>query len=539
MAFFSKHRMWPHVAGLALILLVGLSGMLAFGDEEEHGHGRADLILIDVMKSSVDLERPPVQFKHDAHVEAVGQSGKDCSTCHKQQENGLLSQKFMRLWKSKGAELMELYHEGCIGCHQKFRDEGKESGPITCGDCHRAEPEYTSTRQPVGFDKSLHYSHIQAMENQCDRCHHEGSDSAADAKPSYVKGHESSCRECHQNEESNTPHGRSSFRKVAHEQCLGCHRNMSLGNQKTGPTNCAGCHDAKEQANCKEIDNPPRLQRGQPDVVVVRSTYGEEQPKQAKLKAVPFNHKGHENYTDSCRGCHHNSMNACGDCHTMTGTKRGGGVNLEDAMHTLTKGASCLGCHEDVKMTEQNCAGCHSLMPKEKYAKNACVRCHNQNGEKMAEAEAESSDGDTAETQQVPQTFQQVSGFDPQQHTLSFNKEDLPDEVKISSLQNLYRPVNFAHDNHVDKLLEGIRRSPMALYFHGGEDALCQGCHHNTPVGEKPPLCSNCHGAPFDDEDIHRPGLKGAYHLMCMGCHKSMKVEKAQGCQDCHIKKKL
>ena len=35
----------------------------------------------------------------------------------------------------------------------------------------------------------------------------------------------------------------------------------------------------------------------------------------------------------------------------------------------------------------------------------------------------------------------------------------------------------------------------------------------------------------------NKPGLMGAYHLQCMGCHKEMGMEKPVSCTDCHKEK--
>jgi hypothetical protein len=36
----------------------------------------------------------------------------------------------------------------------------------------------------------------------------------------------------------------------------------------------------------------------------------------------------------------------------------------------------------------------------------------------------------------------------------------------------------------------------------------------------EPAKCSLCHGEPFDPKNLHTPGLKGAYHRLCMDCHQ-------------------
>jgi hypothetical protein len=53
-----------------------------------------------------------------------------------------------------------------------------------------------------------------------------------------------------------------------------------------------------------------------------------------------------------------------------------------------------------------------------------------------------------------------------------------------------------------------------------------------------PPLCESCHGEPFDEAELHTPGLFGAYHRQCIGCHQEMEIEpQAQDCEGCHAPK--
>jgi len=92
-----------------------------------------------------------------------------------------------------------------------------------------------------------------------------------------------------------------------------------------------------------------------------------------------------------------------------------------------------------------------------------------------------------------------------------------PDLVTINSLEKLYGPVQFSHAMHVEI---------------AGD---CADCHHHGEKGQTPP-CGACHGKPFDAGKMNMPGLKGAYHLQCMNCHKQMESGPT-GCTDCHAKK--
>lgn len=121
-----------------------------------------------------------------------------------------------------------------------------------------------------------------------------------------------------------------------------------------------------------------------------------------------------------------------------------------------------------------------------------------------------------------------------------------PETVELESLAELYRPVEFNHAMHVDLA-----------------DGQCARCHHHT-LGDVPvePRCLECHrggqeatavacrdchpaqrfSAEYlatleaDSRRYHldKPGLKGAYHRNCLGCHQENGGP--AGCQDCHAR---
>jgi formate-dependent nitrite reductase cytochrome c552 subunit len=93
------------------------------------------------------------------------------------------------------------------------------------------------------------------------------------------------------------------------------------------------------------------------------------------------------------------------------------------------------------------------------------------------------------------------------------------------------------HRKIVEKLTQYINENSTAAYFHGHEDVVCQGCHHQSPAGEKPPLCGSCHAAESADLELMKPALKGAYHRQCLGCHQSMDIQKPEDCSGCHAEK--
>ncbi len=92
----------------------------------------------------------------------------------------------------------------------------------------------------------------------------------------------------------------------------------------------------------------------------------------------------------------------------------------------------------------------------------------------------------------------------------------------VNTYEDKYEPVRFMHSKHAASLEEN-----------------CAACHHYRPAdkskSETVP-CRSCHKESFDSEYPNRPGLKGAYHLRCMGCHEEMKKGPTD-CRSCHRKK--
>jgi hypothetical protein len=113
---------------------------------------------------------------------------------------------------------------------------------------------------------------------------------------------------------------------------------------------------------------------------------------------------------------------------------------------------------------------------------------------------------------------------------------DIPEKLILKEMSNHYQPVEFPHRKIVQSLFHGTAENKIAGYFHSDQLTLCQGCHHNSPASVKPPKCMSCHNKPFNEaKDV--PGLLGAYHQQCMGCHQAMHIEKPMGCTECHKEK--
>ncbi|RJO66167.1 MAG: hypothetical protein C4523_13900 [Myxococcales bacterium] len=89
-----------------------------------------------------------------------------------------------------------------------------------------------------------------------------------------------------------------------------------------------------------------------------------------------------------------------------------------------------------------------------------------------------------------------------------------PEVSILYHLTDFYAPARFTHKAHTD-------------YASG-----CGDCHHHSKPIEPTPPCRECHGESL--KDLSRPGLKGAYHRQCMGCHQSS-GSGPLGCNDCHV----
>lgn len=123
----------------------------------------------------------------------------------------------------------------------------------------------------------------------------------------------------------------------------------------------------------------------------------------------------------------------------------------------------------------------------------------------------------------------------------AIDRTDAPDTVTISLLAELYDPVEFNHAGHV----EMADCSDCHHHTAGTvtERWNCKKCHDNPMEGETV-SCSDCHPrdrfgtqylASLDDPELYhkeKPGLKGAFHLSCVGCHREQGGP--TGCDQCH-----
>jgi hypothetical protein len=488
-----------------------------------------------------DLERPQVIFDHKKHTEALKRDegkkeGEGCDICHPvDKEKNLMLFDFPKNVKRKDKDsVMHAFHDECINCHKEKAAKNKKAGPVVCGDCHVEELRHVEIKYPVfEFDFKVHDTHDKKLEEKkikdtCDLCHH----SYNDGDLVYEKGTEDSCYYCHDLgakrgpglavETRVTKKKDLSLEKVSHIRCMNCHLYYTLKegvsyqadkeDKKVGPIECAQCHTGKYKtvAELKDVPRPDRAQPEKPFIDI----------KDAKMKGVSFDHKSHEKNEKTCRGCHHETLGSCKKCHGLTGSADGNWVNTANAYHDTFSEKSCAGCH-NTKKADKECAGCHVFIKPVDLAtkdpkKESCALCH------------------TGKKEGVP-TPQKLS-------VAGLDTEKVKKEVEIDILENEYKLAKFPHMKIIERFVKTSNDSKMGAYFHAKLQTLCDGCHHQSRAEaeakkDEPPYCRNCHSINFDPVKPNRPRLIAAYHTQCMGCHKSMKLEKPTKCKECHEEK--
>ncbi|HMK48768.1 MAG TPA: cytochrome c3 family protein [Thermodesulfovibrionales bacterium] len=472
------------------------------------------------------LERPQVIFDHSLHAKAYRKEG--CKTCHPVSDGeGFI---FEFPFKAEGKDrqaITDAYHEKCIGCHTKRFDRGMRSGPVRCGDCHIRKFESLTITYPVfEFDSAYHDQHVRKLKeegnNDCGVCHHtyDSKEEDKSLRLVYEEGTEASCYYCHDLDHKRGPVLTAavqaaaakglSMRRVSHRQCLNCHMRYIDKGEKAGPVECLKCHTGRYRT-IAELSNVPRPERGQPKDPLINA-------KDGKMKGVPFDHAFHERNTKTCRSCHHETLQACKECHGLVGSSEGGWINLANAYHGLSSAHSCAGCHKSLK-SENKCSGCHY------YLADADIQTNDPKKGSCAVCHCGDKSGVTAKPIAVK----------------SLNVKDVPEKVTIKVLEDQYGPAEFPHRKIIERLTEISNRSKAATSFHGGARTICMGCHHKSAAEAEakdtdPPRCRSCHSLTFDVKNMNRPRLLAAYHRQCITCHEKMDV-KARGCSDCHKEK--
>ncbi len=498
---------------LVATTLVGVCGLcslsMAQGQCEMSGEQRADLIEIGTMARFGTLQLPKVVFLHDAHTAAVIAEGKDCSACH-DSTNGVMSYKFKRLEDKSAKAVQDIYHEGCISCHNDVAAQGKKTGPQDgeCRSCHVEHPAIESVRSDVSFSKEQHYAHVSAK------------------AIAPAAGAKDNCATCHTMVDGNAGQlvwfkGDADIKTANHTGCISCHQDVVAKDAKatTGPVNCAGCHTPVVKAPVG-IEDTPRLMNGQTDTMLIMPRPAADKPQNLKgtFPPVPFDHKLHEANTATCDACHSPSF--------MDGAN-GDQFKPQAPLKSMDL---CIDCHA-VKTQKSECAGCHGLMPVMQFQDTNCYACHMDVPSYTVE-EAQSGSL-LSESKEALATLSAEMLEDRGAPAGTFDLNDIPEMVSIGSIANEYEPSEFQHRKIVASMFKATEGSALAMRFHTEKGTFCQGCHHYSPASLNPPKCGSCHG---EEPRGDRPALKAAFHLQCMGCHDRMNVTKPANtdCAGCH-----
>jgi len=439
-------------------------------------------IVMSLDEALGEMERPPVLFDHGKHTESLKEDG--CRVCHKPDAEGKVTYEFCTWGESADRRaIIDANHEKCAACHGGDAEGSEKARELACGECHVEDFEYRAYKwYRATFN---HADHIDLMEKGCDTCHHKYDERTGESI--YQKGDEAACGSCHKRKDEGK---KSALRKAGHTRCIGCHEERYPEVKKEAdPYSCNGCHKPEEEpAEVHEVELAARPYEKRPTKLLL-SYPGSIMP------AVPFDHKKHVPEDDCAKTCHPfhartlarfdtrfvRSGDACQQCHLLAEVKiMTGGVEADKVYHDPESPHSCRGCH--IKENEK---------PKKEEEKSpvTCKGCHT--GGEVLEAVVEEFDLEA-----------QPEG---------------PETYVIARLSKKRLPVKFPHARHA-KMVDN-----------------CNACHHESPEKEIP-TCYACHGASTDFTKKSSLKLVGAYHRMCIGCHRSM-GDGPITCNKCHEEK--
>ncbi|MCE5334417.1 MAG: cytochrome c family protein [Desulfobacteraceae bacterium] len=116
---------------LPVILLLVAFVPLAFSQDslivmqaKEFGKLERAAVTFNHEKHSANMECLQCHHDYDAYLNNRGGEGQPCATCH------------TVAGKPGVPALREAFHNQCKTCHAALSARGKQSGPLTCGECH-------------------------------------------------------------------------------------------------------------------------------------------------------------------------------------------------------------------------------------------------------------------------------------------------------------------------------------------------------------------------------------------------------------------
>jgi len=125
------------------------------------------------------------------------------------------------------------------------------------------------------------------------------------------------------------------------------------------------------------------------------------------------------------------------------------------------------------------------------------------------------------------------------------SESDTPDNISVVNMSDVIVPVqtegtelvNATPDTGWMKVNESeylFIKYGQATEFHSimSEKVSCTTCHHNS--GDEIHACRDCHDSPTDPHDSNQPGLKAAYHQLCISCHNKAEFNGPESCINCH-----
>ncbi len=160
-----------------------------------------DAVGWDTLRIDGDRDSNFVLFNHTAHMDTVGQTRKECRTCH----------------------------------HVSLPFDG----PSSCTGCHRSMNMYT-----LVFDHANHQQYHSAKKG-CIECHEDNNKAKENAK---------ACTECHPEytEDIMEPTARS-YQSAMHSRCVICHlkRDRKAGEKKH--STCKNCHPDQDYTDYNTV----------------------------------------------------------------------------------------------------------------------------------------------------------------------------------------------------------------------------------------------------------------------------------------------